>query len=601
MNANPTAEALFEKAERAAKDDVPAALTLFAECAAAAPDWSAPVAALGNLLRRIGRTDDALVAYGRALELAPDDADIYLSRGNLYNDSREYEAAIIDYERSAEIRPDWYLPDLNRGNALAAQGALDAARAAYDKALLKDGPTGIRLRRDLLLPIVPADAASYADALTKYAAALDTLSEDPPAFQNPLTETPGSRFYLAYHGKNECARQQKLAELYLKGCPILAWTAPHCENVIRRPGPRRIAIVSRFLFDHSIGRLCLGLIQRLCANRDCIVTCFESAPVPDDPIRQEIASHVERMITLPPDLDSARQTIATTEPDLLFYPEIGMDPVVYFLAFARLAPVQTVSFGHPITSGIPSIDYFLSCAGAEPDHPVDPSAHYSEQLETLPGLPFSYARPSVPESTARRSDFGFAEDVQIYFLAQNIFKIHPSMDTALRAILEGDPNGIVVILEGHDPKWGESLRRRFSASLGAHADRAIFLPRQSHDDFMRLLALSDVSLDSFPFCGGNTTYQSLAMGTPVITLPSDQLRGRVSLAIYRHMEFNDLVARDPAHYAEIALSLGMDLDRRRAVEARLERECDKIFDDPTFLDAAEAFLLNARPPLQSAR
>ena len=42
-------------------------------------------------------------------------------------------------------------------------------------------------------------------------------------------------------------------------------------------------------------------------------------------------------------LDSARQAIATTEPDFLFCPEIGMDPVVYFLAFARLAPVQTVS------------------------------------------------------------------------------------------------------------------------------------------------------------------------------------------------------------------------------------------------------------------
>ena len=144
---------------------MPAALTLFAECAAAAPDWSAPAAALGNLLRRIGRTDDALVAYGRALELAPADADIYLSRGNLCNDRREYEAAIIDYERSAKIRPDWYLPDLNRGNALAAQGALDAAREAYDQALLKNGPAGIRLRRDLLLPVVPADAASYADAL----------------------------------------------------------------------------------------------------------------------------------------------------------------------------------------------------------------------------------------------------------------------------------------------------------------------------------------------------------------------------------------------------------------------------------------------------
>ena len=240
MNANPTAKALFEQAAHIAQDNVPAALTLFSECAAAAPDGCAS-RSTRNLLRRIGRTDDALVAYGRALELAPDDADIYLSRGNLCNDRREYEAAIIDYERSAEIRPDWYLPTLTAATRWRRR-ALSMPRAAYNKALLKNGPAGIRLRRDLLLPIVPADAASYADALANYAAALDTLSEDPPTFQNPLTQTPGSRFYLAYHGENEYERQQKLAKLYLKGCPTLAWTAPHCENWVRRSGPRRIAI-----------------------------------------------------------------------------------------------------------------------------------------------------------------------------------------------------------------------------------------------------------------------------------------------------------------------------------------------------------------------
>jgi predicted O-linked N-acetylglucosamine transferase (SPINDLY family) len=44
------------------------------------------------------------------------------------------------------------------------------------------------------------------------------------------------------------------------------------------------------------------------------------------------------------------------------------------------------------------------------------------------------------------------------------------------------------------------------------------MPRQSHEDFMRLCALWDVSLDSFPLCGGNSIYQFLVMGTRVVTL-----------------------------------------------------------------------------------
>ncbi len=592
----PAAEALYEQARRKERDEPAAALSLYAECAAAAPEWSAPATALGDLLRRIGRTDEALIAYGRAHELASDDAQILLKRGNLLNDDRHYIAAAADYRKAADLRPDWYLPDLNRGNLLAAQGDLKKARSAYDSALSKGGPAGIRLRRDLLLPIVPADDVSYADAHTRYSLALDTLADNPPLFKNPLADTPGSRFYLAYHGLNEKTRQQRLAEIYLAGCPELAWTAPHCDGRKRRPGPRRIAFVSRFLFDHSIGRLCLGLIQRLGARSDCEVICFETALVPNDSIRREIAEQAIRINKLEPNLDAARQGIAASEPDLVFYPEIGMDPVVYFLAFSRLAPIQAVSFGHPITSGVATIDYFLSCASAESENPEAQDEQYTEQLVLLAGLPFSYSRPPFPEPPAHRAEFGLSEDARIYFLAQNLFKVHPAMDPALRAILEGDHYGIILLLEGHDPSWGAILRQRFADSLGDVAKRVVFLPRQSHDNYMRLLALADVSLDSFPFCGGNTTYQSLAMGTPVVTLPSDQLRGRVSLAILRHMDFEDLVACDKNHYAQIALSLGLDHAKRTIVEQRLAVGCDRIFDDQTFLDAAETFLMGATAP-----
>ena len=41
--------------------------------------------------------------------------------------------------------------------------------------------------------------------------------------------------------------------------------------------------------------------------------------------------------------------------DILIYPEIGIDPVTYYLSFARLAPVQAVWYGHPDTTGVSTI------------------------------------------------------------------------------------------------------------------------------------------------------------------------------------------------------------------------------------------------------
>ena len=75
-------------------------------------------------------------------------------------------------------------------------------------------------------------------------------------------------------------------------------------------------------------------------------------------------------------------------------------PFGYFLAFSRLAPVQCVSFGHPDTTGIPTMDYFVSndlyeTPGSE--------AHYSERLFRLHDLA-SLAYYYRPERSAQRKD-----------------------------------------------------------------------------------------------------------------------------------------------------------------------------------------------------
>jgi len=589
------ARAVFERGRQLEAESPSEALQYFARSAALAPDWVEPVIALGDLFRGQGRAQEALVAYGRAAELAPDDAALLVKRGNLLGEARDFDGAVKDYETASQLQPDWHLPYLNLGNTFAAQDRPDDARAAYDRALAAGGPAGIALRRELLLPVIPRSRDAYAAAHAAFETALARLALSPPSVENPLAETPASRFFLAYHGAGDRALQEQLAALYLAACPALAWTSPHCSEAERSPGPRRIALVCRFLFDHSIGRLLLGLLQRLAAGSECEMMIFESAAAPDDPVRREIDAAVASRVLLPRELDAARERIAGFQPDVVFFPEVGMDPMTYFLAFARLAPVQAVTWGHPITTGVPNVDYFLSCDGAEPTGPQDAEGQYSEALVRLDGYPFSYPRPPMPAPAGERAGFDLPEDANLYFLAQNLFKIHPDMDAALRQILEGDPKGCLVLLEGHDPGWGEAVRARFAATLGEKAARVVFLARQSHDDYMRLLSLADVVLDSYPFSGGNTTYQAIAMGAPVVTCPGRYLRGRFSMATFERMGVPELIAGDMTEFADIALRLGTDDVYRREIQERLTQASDAIFDDPIYLGEMERFLMTAVP------
>src|SRR5262249_14420081 len=140
--------------------------------------------------------------------------------------------------------------------------------------------------------------------------------------------------------------QEKLARLYLDACPRLSWVAPHCLPGGRRaPGERiRVGIISRFLSKHTIGKLMQGIVAHLDRQRFEVVVLLLGK---DDATARDIASVADQAIWLTGDLTQHQQQIAAAELDALFYADIGMDAKTYFLAFARLAPVQCVTWGHP--------------------------------------------------------------------------------------------------------------------------------------------------------------------------------------------------------------------------------------------------------------
>ena len=204
-----------------------------------------------------------------------------------------------------------------------------------------------------------------------------------------------------------------------------------------------------------------------------------------------------------------------------------------------------------------------------------------------------YDRPMLPKNPKSRADFGLPSTAHLYACPQTLFKFHPEFDELLARILRADPRGILVLLEGRYPVWRETLWRRFESSLGELRERIHVLPQVAREDYLNVLALTDVLLDPIHFGGGNSSYEGLAMGTPIVTLPTEYLRSRITYALYRQMNFEDCIAASPDDYVRLAVELGTDSVRREAARRRILESNAGIFGDREAIQELEQFLRKA--------
>ena len=99
-----------------------------------------------------------------------------------------------------------------------------------------------------------------------------------------------------------------------------------------------------------------------------------------------------------------------------------------------------------------------------------------------------------------------------------------------------------------------------------------FLPRQPYEEYLRLVALSDVILDTPHFNGGATTFDALAMGVPIVTLPGAYMRGRQTYSLYKRMGVMDCIVDTPQEYVDKAVRLATDVSYREEIQRKILRE-----------------------------
>lgn len=563
------------------------ALEHFERSQAAQPGFVDPIYNAAKLYKQRGQLDEAVTTYERLLDFDPGHAEALINLGNIYFESGRPEESVAYYERALTGNPTSDVTariQLNLGNAYRRMGDDAAAMGAFEHVLKSAPHDGLRIKSALTLPVVLDSWEHIHEVRAGFERRVKELLDSDIAITDPALETSTTTFFLAYHGLADRKLQEMVAALHLKACPGLAMVAPHCEVPRKPKGKIKLGLVSAYFRLHSIGRLMRGIVEHL--DRDLFEVTLFTQPGHSDEISSFIEANADRCIVLPTGLWEAREAISITGQDILFYADIGMDIRTYFMAFARLAPVQCVTWGHPDTTGIPNIDYFLSSDLMERD---GAAADYSETLHLLDTLPTMYDMPVPPAALISRNELGIESKKTIYFCPQSAIKHHPDMDELVATILRGDEDGEVYFLEGAVSHWSQKLTERMTRRLPDVAGRVRIIPRVSPSDFLSLMRSADVILDTPHFSGGNTSYEAFAMGTPIVAHAGEFMRGRVTTAQYKMMQIDELTAEDVPGMAEVALRLGRDEAYRSEMVDRITLRRDVLFGELEAVRELERF------------
>jgi len=264
-----------------------------------------------------------------------------------------------------------------------------------------------------------------------------------------------------------------------------------------------------------------------------------------------------------------------------------MDVTAELLAMNRLAPIQCTLWGHPDTTGLDTVDYYISSALFEPD---EAQKNYTEKLLLMENIVY-YQHPTEPLPDVTRADFGFSEDDHLYLCPQSLFKFHPDFDQILGDILQKDSKGILVLVNANYPEWAQILRSRFEKVISDTSSRIRILGSLEYRRFLALLSLGNVMLDTVHFCGGNTSYEAFSVGTPIVTMPSPFMRGRITAGLYQKMQIQDCIAQTQEEYVDIAVRLGTDPVYRESMTSKILAAKHLLYEDMAAVDELAALLM----------
>jgi len=512
--------------------DLAAGIASLRRAVALGPDAFEVEVDLGKALFDALASEDAERHLSRARELAPLSAEVHITLGNLYRRQHRYDEALAAYRRAVELDAGIAQAHNNLGSLLAELGDGDGAVAALRQALAL-APDRPSTWSNLLL------ALSYSDRL-------------------PAAEIAAE--HRAY-GRHFAARIRPLTPVALR--PL--------------SGRRlKIGYVSSDFRGHVVAVFMEPLLAHHDRQRFEIYAFYNFTA--DDQATAHLRTLIEHFIpvTALSDEELAKRVRAE-----------GIDILVDLnghtahnrlpLFLLKPAPIQVTWLGYLGTTGLPTMDYRLTDARADP--PGCTEALHTETLWRLPDSlwcyqPYRFAPEVAPLPALRNGHVTFAS-------LNNPAKVSATILGLWVRVLQAVPGARLLLVRSALDRSMTELEG-FFASRGVDPRRVDFVAQRSTADYLALYNDVDVALDTWPCAGGTTTGDSLWMGVPVVTLAGERSFSRSGASMLTTIGMPELIAETVDEYVANATALAQDLPRLATLRAALR---DRVRASP-LVDAA---------------
>ncbi len=593
------AESLYNQAATLSAVELhEASLASYDQALACKVDYPEAFNGRGTTLRDLGRYEDALASYDRALAIRPDFPEALDNRGVILAFLARHREALASHDHALALRPEFSQALSNRATALREIGEQSAAELNYRAAVRAD-PTSLALRfRQLVacIPVLAKDAREIELSRATFMKELRLLEEwtsSSGTTDEPQAVGAMQPFHLAYQEENN----RELLTAYGALCSKLmaGWqernslldTAPLFSGRSRV----RLGIVSAHVHNHSVwSAIVKGWLQHIDKRRFEVEVFYLGGN--HDEQTAFAKAHCDRFESGVRGLSAWAKTIKERQPDVLIYPEVGMDITTPRLASMRLAPIQIAAWGHPETTGFPTIDYYLS---AELFETQQSQECYAEKLIRLPNLGCHYSPENVPKTERNLGEFGIDPGSTVFICPGTPFKYASQHDVVFVDIARRIENARFVFFNFEPvPLLGNRLRERLAKSFEAanidYSRFVTFVPWQAKTDFYALLRQADVFLDTIGFSGFNTAMQAIECGLPIVTREGRFMRGKFASAILKRINLAELVADSHESYVDIAVRLARDQVFNSDVRERIRNSRQILYGDAEPITALEDFL-----------
>ncbi|WP_108125194.1 tetratricopeptide repeat protein [Saccharospirillum mangrovi] len=530
---------------------------------------------LGNALLENGQVSAAIESYHHALDFVAGAtrAKVLNNLGSAFILQREPGEAIQPLQQALQQQADYSDAQLNLSRALERTGAmLEAERGYRQLAKLNPDHWWHELHADNLCPDVyeSSDAIDqWRDRFQQKIAQWSQRSQPLPLDTLHLSGAEPT-YKLMYQGRED----RRLKVIYAQ---MLADRLPKFDAPEKRRGADKLRIGMVVSRGHEgiFARSLKGMMPHFDRHQFEIVVAVNRPALAAT--QALLPSEHVHWLPLSMRVDEAADQLRKAQLDVLYHWEVGTDTFNYFLPWFRCAPVQYTSWAWPMTTGIPTMDFFLTSDLVEPENA---QRLYSEPLLSMKSNMFTWAEPpQVKTQSVSRAEFGFGEREHLYICHQNPRKVHPDFDALVASILQRDPDGRLLLIGGAEANEATLLQQRLQRSLGAMISRVTILPRMPNDKYLDLLRCVDVALDPPHYTGANTSYDALGLGLPVVTQRSVLLRGNFTSGLYRQLGDTTLVADSAEQYVDLAVGLAQDAEQRNHWQRWLLDGRDRIFYD----------------------